>query len=102
MEQSEQVGFIYWKEEKMRQIFIFLSTFLIFFISAISALSNQYWAKTYGNSHWDYAKAIQETTDGGYIIAGNTLSFGSPYEVWLLKLDNMGNIAWEKNTQKMI
>ena len=80
----------------MRKLFILFSLVSFSCIVGSNGYGNQYWAKTYGEAHWDFASAIRETTDGGYIIAGYTLSFGSPYEAWLLKLDNMGNIAWEK------
>ena len=35
------------------------------------------WQKTYGGSDDDYAYSIQQTSDGGYIVAGNTDSFGA-------------------------
>ncbi|MGC8928883.1 MAG: hypothetical protein ACP5QK_13310, partial [Myxococcota bacterium] len=43
------------------------------------------WQKTYGGSDWDYASAIQQTRDGGYILAGNTNSFGAGgQDIWIL------------------
>jgi len=51
------------------------------------------WQKTYGGSGYDYAYSIQQTTDGGYIVAGNTYSFGADdYDIWVLKLDSNGEI----------
>jgi hypothetical protein len=35
------------------------------------------WAKTYGGSDLDFAYSIQQTSDGGYIVAGGTSSFGA-------------------------
>jgi len=55
------------------------------------------WQKTYGGSAKDTAQSIQQTTDGGYIVAGSTESFGAGLEdVWVLKLDSGGNIQWQK------
>jgi hypothetical protein len=50
--------------------------------------------KTYGGSGKDDANSIQQTSDGGYIVAGWTRSFGSvgSNDVWVLKLDSNGNI----------
>ena len=58
------------------------------------------WQKTYGGSSEDYAFSIQQTSDGGYIVAGETCSFGanlgSYSDIWVLKLNSNGTIAWEK------
>ena len=40
----------------------------------------------------DYVRSIQQTSDGGYIVAGQTLSFGAGGDAWVLKLDANGNI----------
>ncbi|MCH7536144.1 MAG: T9SS type A sorting domain-containing protein, partial [Bacteroidetes bacterium] len=45
------------------------------------------WTKTYGRSGNDVARSVQQTTDGGYIITGQTDGYG----VWLIKTDSMGN-----------
>ncbi|MHA2611596.1 MAG: InlB B-repeat-containing protein [bacterium JZ-2024 1] len=51
------------------------------------------WAKTYGWADSDGASSIQQTSDGGYIVAGDTDSFGAGYsDIWVLKLDANGNI----------
>jgi len=55
------------------------------------------WQKTYGGSGEDVANSIQQTTDGGYIVAGYTESFGAGYfDCWILKLDSGGNVTWQK------
>ena len=58
---------------------------------------NVTWQKTYGGSAYDYANSVQQTADGGYIIAGSTESFGVASEdVWVLKLDGNGDVVWQK------
>ena len=55
------------------------------------------WSKTFGGSSPDFFYSVQQTTDGGYILAGESQSFGgSNYEVWLTKTDDSGNESWSK------
>ena len=55
------------------------------------------WQKTYGGEDDDVCSSIKPTTDGGYIVAGYTESFGAGgSDGWVLKLDNSGNIVWQK------
>ena len=56
-----------------------------------------YWSYTYGGSQNDYCYALQATSDGGGVVVGLTESFGVGYrDIWVLKLDNQGNISWQK------
>jgi len=55
------------------------------------------WEKTFGGKGDDEANSIQQTTDGGYIVAGWTGSFGSGgYDVYILKLNSKGEVEWQK------
>jgi len=55
------------------------------------------WTKTYGGTDSDGGCCIEKTTDGGYIIAGRTWSFGAGGgDVWLLKTDSLGDTLWTK------
>ena len=61
------------------------------------ASGNTEWEKTFGGSSWDYAFSVQQTTDGGYIIAGHTESYGAGGgDAYLIKTDASGNMEWEK------
>ncbi len=68
-------------------------------VMKLGASGNIEWQYTYGGSESpetddDYASSIQQTTEGGYIVAGATESFGvGGYDLWLLKLDGNGQIS---------
>jgi ribosomal protein S11 len=66
------------------------------FLIKTDANGNIIWAKTYGGTSWDYAYSVQQTSDGGYILAGVTYSFGTSYDIFLIKTDANGNIIWAK------
>jgi hypothetical protein len=55
------------------------------------------WTKTYGpNIGDDQGWSIQNTSDGGYIAAGYSDSFGAgDYDMYLIKTDVNGNVIWE-------
>ena len=68
----------------------------IFFIKT-DASGNVQWAKTYGGTNYDEAYSVQQTSDGGYILAGYTQSFGAGYgDIFLVKTDANGNVQWAK------
>lgn len=55
------------------------------------------WAATYGGSYNDSAASIQQTGDGGYIVAGRTDSFGAGrVDFLVLKLRQDGTVEWQK------
>jgi hypothetical protein len=67
------------------------------FLIKTDANGNIQWAKTYGGTSWDWAHSVQQTSDGGYIAAGGTRSFGAGTEdIFLIKTDANGNIQWAK------
>lgn len=54
------------------------------------------WTKTYGGANNELGHEVQQTSDNGYIIAGGTNSFGSDWEVYLIKTDSLGDTIWTR------
>ncbi len=75
----------------------FLLLFSVLLIMIITRPSYAEWAAIYGGSKDDYVRSIHQTSDGGYIVAGYTRSFGAgSWDIWVLKLDSDGNVQWQK------
>src|SRR3990172_13299256 len=81
-----------------RLISLFGFTFsLLLSTSAVANGPAVQWEKTFGGSSTDSGRSVQQTTDGGYIIAGTSQSFGAgDPEVYLVKTDPNGNSQWQK------
>jgi len=61
-------------------------------IAKLDSSGNISWSKTIGGTDYDYIYSIQQTSDGGYIIGGDTNSFGAGYyDALIVKLDSSGN-----------
>lgn len=60
------------------------------------ALGDLLWSKTYGGVSSDYGYSLSLCQDGGYVIAGYTLSFGTNGELLLIRTDSVGNLLWSR------
>jgi len=63
----------------------------------IDSSGNLLWAKTYGGDKNDWARSVVSTSDGGFVVAGETTSFGAVNSDFLVfKVDSSGNISWAR------
>lgn len=54
------------------------------------------WSKTFGGTGNDLSRAVQQTIDGGYILGGQTNSYGAGGDdIWVIKTDAAGNLQWQ-------
>jgi uncharacterized delta-60 repeat protein len=71
--------------------------FIAFLILKLNSDGTVAWGNSYGGTGYDYANSVQQTSDGGYIVAGSTTSFGDTNgDCWILKLNPDGTVAWQK------
>ncbi len=61
------------------------------------AKGNKIWEKDFGEADYEFGNSVQETSDGGYIVAGYTYSYGNLSQIYLVKTDADGNKIWEKD-----
>lgn len=62
----------------------------------LDAAGEVIWQMAYGGAAVDTFAAVVGTTDGNFVVAGETWSFGAALsDAWVLKLDREGNVLWQ-------
>lgn len=86
-----------------------------YLVIKIDANGNKLWEKQYGGTDTDELRAIVATPDGGFMLAGSSVSSigrdktannksgvcdsfdgNCPFDNWLVKIDAKGNKVWDK------
>jgi hypothetical protein len=63
----------------------------------VDALGFIEWQKSFTGSEFDGASYVQQTSNGGYIVVGQSNSYGAgSWEGWVIRLDTSGNVEWQK------
>jgi len=75
-----------------------------FWVIKLTNTGNMDWQKCLGGSGLDESSVIEQTSDGGYIIAGTSKSTNGDvtgnhgnWDYWVVKLDSIGTIDWQKS-----
>ncbi|MCX6319424.1 MAG: hypothetical protein NTW29_19260 [Bacteroidetes bacterium] len=70
----------------------------------LDATGNIQWKKCYGGSRSDFANAVAQSTDGGYVIAGTAESSNGDltnnhgnYDAWVFKISANGQLEWQRS-----
>ena len=67
------------------------------YLLKIDSLGIYEWSRSYGGSNIDWGYDVEITSDGGYVIAGYTNSFGAGgYDFYLIRTDSIGDTLWTK------
>jgi type IX secretion system substrate protein len=70
---------------------------LLIFIRLSAQEPDTIWTKKFGGMGNDQTYSVKQTSDGGYILAGQTESFGCGMDdMWLIKTNEMGDTLWTK------
>ncbi|MEI6091024.1 MAG: choice-of-anchor D domain-containing protein [bacterium] len=74
-----------------------------FWVVKVNSIGKIEWQKSLGGSETECANSVQQTVDGGYIVAGMTLSSNGDvvghkgsYDLWIVKFKPTGDIEWKK------
>ncbi len=77
-----------------------------YWLVKIDSLGNVLWDKTYGGGGGDILITMISLNAGGYVLSGHskstiggdkTQNLKSSTDTWIIKIDNLGNIIWQKD-----
>ena len=76
-----------------------------YWVIRLDASGNRQWDKDFGGTDSDILYSLEQTSDGGFVLAGRSGSDVSGnkfqplwggYDFWLVKIDSLGNKQWDK------
>ena len=79
-----------------------------YWLVKVDSIGIKEWDKRFGGTNYDFFSSLQQTTDRGYILGGNSRSDISGdktqslwglnyYDYWIVKIDSLGNKQWDKD-----
>ena len=79
------------------QTWNYTSGFSDAFLLKVDSSGNVQWAKACGGASYDYGYSITQTSDGGFMLTGETTSFGAlGADLFSVKTNSVGNLQWSK------
>ena len=75
-----------------------------FWVLKLSSSGNMLWEKSFGGSEIDRARDVALTSDGNFLITGDSRSSNNDLtnnygvsDIWIIKIDPNGELIWEKS-----
>lgn len=69
---------------------------LDFWLLRLDANGDSIFSRTFGGPAWERCDAIVLADDGGFVLAGNTSSYGAGGDMWLVKAASNGDSLWSR------
>ena len=67
-----------------------------FYLVKTDATGNLQWDQTFGGIDYETNYYVEQTSDGGFILTGDTYSGATNYDFYLVKTDATGNLQWQQ------
>ena len=74
-----------------------------YWVVKLDAMGELSWENSFGGNYNDVAHSVNQTSDGGYLVAGISSSSNGDVtnanggrDYWVIKLDGSGNLSWQK------
>ncbi|PKP48339.1 MAG: hypothetical protein CVT95_04550 [Bacteroidetes bacterium HGW-Bacteroidetes-12] len=103
IQQTSDNGFIF-SGIKNSTVFPGTNNSADYWIVKLDSIGNVMWDITLGGSQRDAIPFVRQTSDGGFIVSGTSNSLDGDvstnqgdFDVWIVKLDTLGIIEWEKS-----
>lgn len=74
---------------------LFLSLWCVILIPPVVLPEVANWQRSIGSPNREEVRSLQQTLDGGYIAAGTISDLSDSADLWLMKFDASGNLAWQ-------
>jgi hypothetical protein len=67
------------------------------YLLKLNFLGGVVWSRTFGGVENDLARSVRQTSDGGFVVAGSTASFGAGYDdFWIIRTNASGDSLWSR------
>ncbi len=66
------------------------------YVLKFDVFGNLLWTKTIGGTSLDAGNSIIQTSDNGYAVCGYISTSNNDQDVYVMKLDSIGNLLWSK------
>ncbi len=72
------------------------------YLLKVDSNGNETWNNHFGGTGYQGSYSVQQTSDGGYILAGQTFDTAtSNHNTYMVKTDSSGNLTWEKDFENL-